>query len=443
MFINNRPRYWVSWYDRWHLPLVLLLALLLCLLGYQATLPMPRPTLQAAHPGATLSAGLPFELTGTAQADSVVSLWDADKRLDDTRADGSGNFKFIIQNAPAGAHSFRVVAEAYGRFAESAVLYVTAAEPVAAIQPTVTAVPATATAAPPPATALPPTTPPATAAPTATISPPAPTSAPTGGPAVTMQRRGKDNAEMVLIPAGAFVAGSEITRTAYLDAFWIDRTEVTNDQFKQFVDATGYKTEAEKQGWGYEYVILSWERVPGLSWLTPGGAGSSIADRSREPVGLVSWDDAAAYCAWADKRLPTEAEWEKAARGSDGRAFAWGNTWDGAKLNFCEANCSYSWKESGINDGYAESSPVGSFAQGASPFGALDVAGNVWEWVDNWYAPDYATSIAARGSAAPGSGDKVVRGGAWSIHQAYVSTTSRLPVTPLFRERSVGMRCAQ
>lgn len=452
MFQNNRPRYWVNWYDRWIILIALVLLLLLCLLLYTSTLPVPQPTLQAANPGIAPQAGATFGLIGTAPANSVVSIWDGAKRLDETRADSSGAFQFVVPSVAAGAHSFKAVAEANGAQVESAILNVTVNPPAIAQQPTFTAVPPTATLVPPTSTPVPPTaTPvPATATatralPTATTVPPTtavtPTLALTGG---TVQRRGKDNAEMVYVPAGEFIFGGDITRTVYLDAYWLDRTEVTNDQFKQFADATGYKTAAEKQGWGYDYVAGKWEQVPGLTWLTPLGTGSSIADKTKLAAVLVNWNDASAYCTWAGKRLPTEAEWEKAARGTDGRIFPWGNAWDGTKLNFCDTNCSYGWKDGSANDGYAESAPVGSYPQGASPYGALDMAGNVWEWVADWFTPDNFKNLAARNPTGPISGDtKVVRGGAWSIDQTYARTTSRFNMIPDFRQRSLGMRCAQ
>lgn len=452
MFQNNRPRYWVSWFDRWFLLLALILLLLVCFLLYSSTLTVVPPTLQVANPGVAPQAGESLELKGTAPANGVVSLWDGANRLDQTRADPNGAFKFVVPNVTAGAHSFKAAVEENGTQVESAILNVTASSPIVAQVPTVTAipptntpVPPTATTAPPTATALPATATPTQMPPTATAVPSTPTNTPTTAPTVgTVQRRGKDNAEMVYVPAGDFIVGGDVTRTVSLDAYWIDRTEVTNEQFKQFADATGYKTDAEKQGWSDDYVGGKWEHVTGQTWLTPNGAGSAIADKMKQPVSLVTWNDASAYCTWAGKRLPTEAEWEKAARGTDGRTFPWGNTWDGTKLNFCDGNCTYSWKDGSVNDDFAESAPVGSFPKGASPYGALDMAGNVWEWAADWYAPDYPKNLSASNPTGPASGDaKVVRGGAWSIDQSYARTSGRLYVAPDFRQRSVGFRCAQ
>lgn len=458
MFQNNRPRYWVSWFDRWFLLFALILLVLLCFLLYSSILTVRAPTLQVANPGVAPQAGEAFDLKGTAPSNGTVSLWDGAKRLDETRADPNGAFKFAVPNVTAGAHSFKAVVEANGAQVESAVLNVTVSSPIVAqvptatatlptntpVPPTATAMPSTNTPAPPTATALPATATP-TKAPTATAISPTPTSTPTQTLTVgTVQRRGKDNAEMVYVPAGDFIVGGEVTRTVSLGAYWLDRTEVTNEQFKQFADAAGYKTDSEKQGWGYDYVGGKWEHVPGQTWMTPNGAGSDIADKMKQPVALVTWNDAAAYCTWAGKRLPTEAEWEKAARGTDGRTFPWGNVWDATKLNSCDGNCTYSWKDGGVNDSFAESAPVGSFTQGGSPYGAWDMAGNVWEWAADWYAPDYPANLTARNPTGPASGDaKVVRGGAWSIDQSYARTSGRLYVIPDFRQRSVGFRCAQ
>ncbi len=443
MFRNNRPRYWVDWYDRWHLLLILVLLLLLCWLGYLSTLPAPQVSLALADPNATLQSDKPLELIGKAPANGVVRVYDGDKSLGETRADANGNFKIALTSIPTGAHPLKATIQVDGARIESPALNVNVSAPVAAIAPTIAptapSIPPTATSAPPTATRVPPTATPAP--PTATRVPPTATSTLAAG---AMQRRGKDNAEMIYIPSGEFTFGDEKSaRTIYLDAFWIDKFEVTNAQFQQFVDATKYTTDAEKQGWGFEH-NNKWEQVNGISWRAPRGAGSSIADRQKQPVVLVSWNDANAYCAWADKHLPTEAQWEKAARGTDARIFPWGNTWDGARLNFCDTNCQYSWKDASANDGNAENAPGGSYASGASPFGVLDLAGNAWEWSADWFDLDYPKTMPARNPTGPAAGQlKVLRGGAWSIEQFYARTTSRFSEPVDYRERSVGMRCVQ
>lgn len=431
MFRNNRPRYWVAWYDRWHLPLIVLFVLLLCWLAYLATLPAPRVSLALADPTASLVSTKPIELIGTAPANTLVRVYAGDRLLGETRAANDGTFKIALTNLAAGTHTLRGVVEVNGARVESPTLSVNVSAPTVAIVPTATPVPptATATAVLPTATRVPPTSTPA---------PPTPTPLVAGA----IQRRGKDNAEMVYVPAGEFTFGEAVSaRTIYLDAFWMDKFEVTHAQFQQFVDATGYKTEAEKQGWGFEY-REGWQRVEGISWRAPRGAGSP--PQANWPVVIVSWNDANAYCAWAGKRLPTEAEWEKAARGPEARLFPWGNAWDGTRLNFCDANCAYAWKDVSVNDRFAEAAPVGSFTTNASLYGILDLAGNVWEWVADWFEADYPKTMPTRNPIGPATGErKVLRGGAWSIDAFYTRTTSRFAQPPEFRERSVGFRCVQ
>ena len=150
MFQNNRPRYWVSWFDRWFLLLALILLVLLCFLLYSSILTVRAPTLQVANPGVVPQAGEAFDLKGTAPSNGTVSLWDGAKRLDETRADSSGAFQFVVPSVAAGAHSFKAVAEANGAQVESAILNVTVNPPAIAQQPTFTAVPPTATTVPPP-----------------------------------------------------------------------------------------------------------------------------------------------------------------------------------------------------------------------------------------------------------------------------------------------------
>jgi formylglycine-generating enzyme required for sulfatase activity len=215
---------------------------------------------------------------------------------------------------------------------------------------------------------------------------------------------GNDKAEMVLVPAGEFSMGSdgdEIDRLlknwtnvkretfndeiprhrVYLDAFYIDKHEVTNARFQQFVQATGHRTQAEREGSGDVYTGQKWEQVNGANWRAPRGPGSSIASLEQHPVVQVSQEDAKAYCSWAGKRLPTEAEWEKAARGTDGQIYPWGNQFDGKRANFCDTNCDLNWKDNAANDGYRYTAPVGSYEGGKSPYGAYDMAGNVCGWL--------------------------------------------------------------
>jgi sulfatase modifying factor 1 len=187
-----------------------------------------------------------------------------------------------------------------------------------------------------------------------------------------------DGAEMVYVPAGEFLMGSpegegddsqRPQRRIYLDAYWIDRYPVTVVQYRRFCQATG-REMPPPPGWGWQ---------------------------DNHPIVDVQWDDAAAYAAWAGKRLPTEAEWEKAARGTDGREFPWGNTWDPAK---CASNG-------------RSTEPVGSHPAGASPYGALDMAGNVWQWCADRYDRHRYASMPARNPRADSGEDHVLRGGSW------------------------------
>lgn len=260
---------------------------------------------------------------------------------------------------------------------------------------------------------------------------------------------------MVYVPAGEFTMGSDDgesdeqpVHTVYLDAYWIDQTEVTNAQFARFVTATGYETTAEQEGTGYAYVDGSGGWVDGADWQHPSGPDSSLDGLDEHPVVQVSWDDATAYCEWADGRLPTEAQWEKAA-GWDGeaqqaRTYPWGNTFDGTRLNFCDHNCSFDWKDDGVDDRYEDTAPVGSYPAGASYYGALDMAGNVWEWAADWYHSGYYESSPAQNPQGPSSGDyRVLRGGSWYDLGFGVRAASRDYSLPAFRSGSVGFRCAQ
>jgi formylglycine-generating enzyme required for sulfatase activity len=268
----------------------------------------------------------------------------------------------------------------------------------------------------------------------------------------------KDNMTMVFIPAGEFVMGGENddpssfpVHTVYLDAFWIDQTEVTNEMFAKFVESTGYLTDAEKTGSSNDFrtenQTVIWEKVKGLAWNHPDGENSSISAIQDHPVVHVSWNDANEYCTWAGRRLPTEAEWEKAASWNDLTGekyiYPWGNRFDEILLNFCDKNCAYDFATKHLDDGHAGTSPVGSFPGGASPYGALDMSGNVMEWMADWHSADYYQTSPASNPLGPDSGhQRVSRGGAWATNDYYVSSARRFAWDHPFQHRALGFRCA-
>ena len=240
--------------------------------------------------------------------------------------------------------------------------------------------------------------------------------------------------KMVLISAGPFIQGSDHPKAApderparrrHLPAYWLDRHEVTNAQFEAFVQATQYRTEAEAAG--------QVEVQDGISWRYPEGPGSDLAQRPDHPVVYVSWRDAQAYCAWRGKRLPTEAEWEKGARGADGRIWPWGNESATALANI--------W---GGDDPFTGTAPVGSLPQGDSPYGLGDMAGNVWEWCTDWYAAGaYSRSPGDISQAAAQGRFKVLRGGSWINPLHTTRSTNRFEIIPRERSAYVGFRCAR
>jgi iron(II)-dependent oxidoreductase len=248
---------------------------------------------------------------------------------------------------------------------------------------------------------------------------------------------------MVLVPAGEFPMGSEAAEVeelqhllrrlppevldrltdqvpkhhVYLDAFYIDKYEVTNALYTQFVQATGR--------------------------LAPRLSGAREFNQPQQPVVGVIWREAQAYCTWAGKRLPTEAEWEKAARGPEGRFYPWGNHFDGSQTNYCDTRCSFDWKDAAVDDGYAKTAPVGSYTHGKSPYGAYDMSGNVWEWVADWYAEDYYQHSPTRNPPGPVSGGrKVARGGAWFVPAPATRTTIRRNYDANYWGDNIGLRCA-
>ena len=250
-------------------------------------------------------------------------------------------------------------------------------------------------------------------------------------------------AVMVHVPAGEFTMGSDEggeserpEHTVYLDALYIDKYEVTNAQFAQFLNEQGNQVEGG----------VTWLDLEDDYCLIKQVSGDYQPKSGYEdhPVIAVSWYGARAYCQWAGKRLPTEAEWEKAARGTDGK-YPWGNTFDGSRLNFCDVNCPFDdWKDASAADGYAYTAPVGSYPGGASPYGALDMAGNVWEWAADWYDSGYYSQSPGHNPPGPDSGEeRVMRGGSWDGPPLLMRSTHRLMGYPGLRFYVVGFRCAR
>jgi len=160
------------------------------------------------------------------------------------------------------------------------------------------------------------------------------------------------------------------------------------------------------------------------------------------PVVKVSWHDADAYCKKVGKRLPTEAEWEKAAKGRRDTVYPWGNEFDDSKANFCDANCEYDWKRSEFDDGHATTAPVGSYRPNG--YGLYDMAGNVWEWVADWYDGNYYRTASRNNPRGPSSGEmKVLRGGSWLIFPVSLRSASRAGFVPSSQNVALGFRCAQ
>jgi formylglycine-generating enzyme required for sulfatase activity len=231
---------------------------------------------------------------------------------------------------------------------------------------------------------------------------------------------------MVLVPAGEFIMGSndgqrdeQPVHSVYVDEYWIDKTEVTNGQYAACVDAGGCDP--------------------------PSDSSSNIRDKyygnpdfDSYPVMYVSWIDAHTFCTWREARLPTEAEWEKAARGQDGRTYPWGEG-----ISCSQAN--YSAGEGGC---VGDTSAVGSYPDGASPYGTLDMVGNVWEWVADWYDEDYYarspySNPQGPEDAPPPPNGRVVRGGSATDPWFVVNTTYRSVHGPQHGANEIGFRCVR
>ena len=277
---------------------------------------------------------------------------------------------------------------------------------------------------------------------------------------------------MIKLPGAKFLMGTSDeegfpadgegpVREITLDSFYIDETTITNFQFAEFIKATGHKTEAEQYGWSFVfYGLLSeqeqkadyqvaastpwWTAVPGAQWNHPEGEATDIEKRMDHPVVHVSWNDAQAYCQWSGKRLPTEAEWEYAARGGlVQKKFPWGdeltpdgehhcNIWQG---NFPDYNS--------MEDGYLGTAPAKSFKP--NNFGLYNVSGNVWEWCNDWFSKDFHKTGPRKNPAGPPHGEsKVMRGGSFLCHRSYCNryrVAARSSNTIDSSASNIGFRC--
>lgn len=251
----------------------------------------------------------------------------------------------------------------------------------------------------------------------------------------------KDGMPMVFIPAGEFLMGSpdnsgrvdeQPQHQVFLDDYWIDQLEVTNNMFAHFVEETGYKTFAEIHGFSWFTDGKQLLSKNGINWFHPKSPSAGISILGDFPVVHVTKDDAAEYCAWAGKKLPTEAQWEKAARGIDGRVYPWGNTPpDETYANY--------------GNNLSNSSVAGQFVKGASPYGAYDMAGNVWEWTNDWYSATYYSQGDIRNPTGPQTGlGWVLKGGAWHNDPFSIRISMRKwdgTGGISFSENDIGFRC--
>jgi len=220
--------------------------------------------------------------------------------------------------------------------------------------------------------------------------------------------------ELVYVPSGSFTMGSDMNRTEQpvrkvtLTGFWIGKNDVTVEQFRKFTEAANYTFfwAAFKPTWG---------------WVDD------------NPMVNVTWEDARAYCKWAGGDLPTEAQWEKAARGTDGRQYPWGKDFD--------AHYAW-WSKDGTAASAGSTASVGRFPKGASPYGCLDMSGNVWQWCLDWFSEDgYDAEDLKDPLGAPGGKGRAVRGGAWVINNPLMLRSShRIGQLPTVRRHGVGFR---
>jgi sulfatase modifying factor 1 len=280
---------------------------------------------------------------------------------------------------------------------------------------------------------------------------------------------------MIKLDGGSFLMGTDYeegwpddgegpVREVVINPFWISETQVTNQQFSQFIDATSYRTEAERYGWSFVFHLLLpprtrqklmrdrvvgiewWCKVDHAWWRMPEGRGSNIKRRMDHPVTHISWSDAIAYCEWAEKRLPTEAEWEYAARGGhEQRIFPWGDDLepDGKHMaNVFQGN--FPFHDTGA-DGYKGTCPVKAFP--ANDFEIYGVIGNVWEWNHDWFHPSHHIEASKDNPKGPEQGEnKLMKGGSFLCHDSYCNRYrigARTSNSADSSTSNIGFRCVR
>jgi len=279
--------------------------------------------------------------------------------------------------------------------------------------------------------------------------------------------------ELVLLPGGSFRMGNDAqdgfpadgegpSRSVTLDPFRIAPYAVTNAQFAAFVRDTGYVTEAEAFGWSFVFQLLVseeigrrvsrvpagvpwWLVVEGASWRAPEGPDSTIRDRGDHPAVHVSWNDAQAFCSWSGTRLPSEAEWEYAARGGlEGRTYPWGDLLKPDGEHRCNIWQGKFPVKNNAGDGYVGTAPVHAYLPNG--YGLYNMAGNVWEWCRDWFAPDYHRQTKeVNPFYAEDTGKKSIRGGSYLCHRSYCNryrVAARSSNTPDSSMGNAGFRVA-
>lgn len=299
-------------------------------------------------------------------------------------------------------------------------------------------------------------------------------SSPVERTAVSFANKKVSTEGMIHLSGGNFMMGTDDkegfpadgegpVREITLDSFYIDATTVTNENFKDFIEDTHYKTDAERFGWSFVFygllpeVILQshpqvaahapwWCAINGATWDHPEGKESNLLEKMDHPVVHVSWNDAMAYCQWSGKRLPTEAVWEYAARGGlVQKKFPWGDELTPGGAHRCNIWQGHFPDYNSLEDGYLGTAPAKSFKP--NDFGLYNMSGNVWEWCNDWFSPDFHQRDTRVNPQGPSEGNaKVIRGGSFLCHHSYCNryrVAARTSNTPDSSSSNTGFRCVR